>query len=200
MKLAQLIFLSILNAQAEDLTNHITRQDAFWGKYRETKLEDKILKAPPEIINYLTRDNANQAWPNKPVSLDLPHDLIDDTRNALLEIPEPLLKKISSKTVGIFFVEDLGGSAITDFTMDKKKIPQAGFVVIDKSALNRKANEWATWKESSPFSFDSKSSLSVTIESKKNNNRKNALQYILLHEFGHILNIGSPLLPIGERT
>lgn len=180
---------------ADTLAHLPARQEIFWGGYSDLKLEDKIRRAPPELIEYLRKDNQRQGWSNMPIAVDIPSDLLSDIRAAILEIPEKLRKKISASTVGIFFIEDLGGSAYTDYTFDKKGLPTSGFVVVDRAALNRKANEWATWKETSPFKLDSKTKLTASIESETNDNRKNALQYILLHEFGHILTIRSPLLP-----
>jgi hypothetical protein len=172
------------------------RHETFWKNYRKIELKKKVHKAPLELIEYLRKDNEKQGWPNRPTAIDLPNGLLVDVQSALLEIPSQLRQKISTQTVGIFFVQDLGGSAYTDYVFDKNGVPVAGFVVLDKSALNRQANEWATWKESSPFALNSSVSLRATIETNKNDNRKNALQYILLHEFGHILSIQNPALPL----
>jgi hypothetical protein len=194
-----LIFLIVnlftANANAAKLSEHVVRQIYFWKEFKDKALEAKILKAPPELIDYLKKDNEQNAWPNKPTSVDLPPDFIKDVQSAIAEIPEHLQKMISAKTVGIFLVEDLGGSAYTENIFNNKGEPFAGFVVIDKSAMNRTANDWATWKESSPFRLNSTNDLHAIIENPQNNTRKAAIQYVLLHEFGHILSIGNPLLP-----
>jgi hypothetical protein len=87
-------------------------------------------------------------------------------------------------------INDLGGSAYTESIVGSNGNLVAGFVVLDASVLNQNANQWATWKETSPFKADGKIQLLAEIETSKDDNRKNALQYILLHEFGHVISIG----------
>lgn len=173
-------------------------QEKFWKNYKEIPLESKIQDAPPELIKYLLKANEKGGWPNKPRAVDMPADLLKDVRNAINELPRALKEKITSKVAGIIFVDDLGGSALTEVIYNTEGKRTAAVVVLDKSMLNRKANEWATWKESTPFKDNQKIKLQIRIENPQNNNRKNALQYILLHEFGHVLNIGSDLLPFWE--
>ncbi|MCE9640926.1 MAG: hypothetical protein K8S22_12400, partial [Betaproteobacteria bacterium] len=59
----------------------------------------------------------------------------------------------------------------------------------------RNANAWATWKENTPFVARPGFKLTAEIESQEGNNRKNAIQYILLHELGHVLPIGENFHP-----
>ncbi|MBL7542602.1 MAG: hypothetical protein JNL11_02245 [Bdellovibrionaceae bacterium] len=202
MKLIFSIFILCIGVSAfsGELSEMPVRRETFWGNYRKVELKEKVRRAPLELIEYLRKDNEKQGWNNKPTAIDLPNDLLNDVQSALLEIPSQLLQKISAQTVGIFFVEDLGGSAYTDYVFDKNGRSVAGFVVLDKLALSRQANEWATWKESSPFALNSSVTLRATIETKKNDSRKNALQYILLHEFGHLLSIQNPMLPLWGKN
>lgn len=194
--LALIFFISASLALGDELIRMPARQEAFWAGYKKVDLTNKINRAPTELIDYLRKDNERQGWKNQPRAFDLSDEFKSDVRSALLELPLNLRQKISALAVGIFIVEDLGGSAYTDYVVDQSGKPVAGFVVLDRSMLNRNANDWATWKESSPFALDSSVTLRGTIESHQNDNRKNALQYILLHEFGHILSIQSPLLPL----
>ena len=53
--------------------------------------------------------------------------------------------------------------------------------------LKRAANEWATWKESSAFSGNISYRLEAVIEEKESDDRIQAIQYILLHEIGHMV-------------
>ena len=59
----------------------------------------------------------------------------------------------------------------------------------------RSANEWATWKESSPFIPDSRRALRATLEDESHDNRRQAIQYILLHELGHVLSVAGNFHP-----
>ncbi|MEK6705202.1 MAG: hypothetical protein AABZ06_05390 [Bdellovibrionota bacterium] len=59
----------------------------------------------------------------------------------------------------------------------------------------RNANEWATWKEQTPFKKDAGFELEAKIEDNINDNRKSAIQYILLHELGHVISVNEYFHP-----
>jgi len=191
-----LLCLAAQPSSAFEPFKHPVRAASFWQSTMKGAIDSKIIqKAPAEMIDYLTQDNRSNGWPNTPKAVVLQGDFKNDLQAAIREIPEDIGRKVNEKLVGIFLVSDLGGSAYTEYVINEKGQEVAGFVVIDVTAMNRTANQWATWKESSPFKLANDTNLSAIIENQANDNRKNAIQYILLHEFGHILNIGSPLLP-----
>jgi hypothetical protein len=173
-----------------DLSKHIVRQESFWRGYKNKKLDEKLAPAPSEVIDYLTKDNINNGWPNKPTAAKVSDEYRKDILDALKELPKDIAEKINKKLIAVVTVNDLGGSAYTESVINTKGDLVGGFVVLDLSVLNKASNEWATWKEKSPFQIDGQVEIVAYIESQKNDNRKNALQYILLHEFGHILAIG----------
>lgn len=82
----------------------------------------------------------------------------------------------------------------TIYDVDQRAV--AGFVVLDAAVLSSfKANAWASWKENKPFKPAPGYTLGVQLETAENDNRKNAIQYILLHELGHIASIGENIHP-----
>jgi len=101
-------------------------------------------------------------------------------------------KPLQGKLAGIYFIEDIGGTGFTDNTEDEK----AGFIVLDPRVLaSRSANAWATWKDNTPFKPDPAWRLETRIESPARDDRVHAIQYILLHEIGHVLSIGAKVHP-----
>jgi hypothetical protein len=99
------------------------------------------------------------------------------------------------KLEGIFIVRDLGGTGYTEAILNGCGRPVAGFIVLDEAVLGRTANDWFTWKESMPFRSDPEFRLAGIIEAPAGDNRKNAIQFILLHEIGHLLSIGGRFHP-----
>jgi len=175
--------------------NHITRKLAFWQKSLSKPFSERIGAAPPELVEYLALDNFNNGYPNKPRAAILSSDFASDVRKAFAEIPAPVQRLLAQKLAGIYFVEDLGGSGFTELIYDASK-PVAGYVVLDASVLqSRTANNWATWKENTPFISSPDFKLNATIEEASQDNRKQAIQYILLHELGHVLSINVGLIP-----
>ena len=177
--------------EASLYTSHPVKKAAFWGNFASKDMTEKIRVAPPEVIDYLVKDNKLQNWPQTPHAPQVVQkEFLNDLNLALRELPKEVVNGVNRKLAGIVLVENLGGSALTDYVIDASKISIGGFIALDISAVNRKANDWATWKENSPFKPDSKIRLIAEIEKPEDNNRKNAIQYILLHELGHVYSIG----------
>jgi hypothetical protein len=169
---------------------HLIRKETFWGDFKTKRIEEKIYSATPQVIDYLIQDNIKNRWPNKPTPATLTDDYQKELIDALRELPPEIVKKINKKLTAILLVNDLGGSAYTESVFDNMGSRSGGFVILDVTVLNRKANEWATWKERSPFKTDKEIQIFAEIATGKNDNRKNALQFVLLHEFGHVASIG----------
>ena len=101
----------------------------------------------------------------------------------------PKVKDLFDKYLfAIYFCEKLGGTGISGFIYDNQKNkPVGGFIIIDSSVINKKANDWITYKERSAFQLGD-ISLQIQIENETDNTIDNALRYILLHEMGHIIS------------
>lgn len=181
-----------------DPLKHEARQLSFWQKYRfsDLALEDRIFEMPDELLDYLNQDNISQGWPNRPVKASLSPEDQRLLREALSELPDSVKVKATPLLVGIFFVKDLGGTAYSEYVMDEAGKPVAGIMVFDELILQKRANDWATWKEKSAFKFaGSNWDLRMTIENGANDNIKSAFQFIALHELGHIVSINSGMHP-----
>lgn len=179
----------------EMLSTHRVRTLAYWENWQEEKLSDRVRLAPESLIDYLYKDNTFNGWPQRPVARGLDFDVRADIVRAIESIPAEIRQKVSRKTVGVFVVENLGGTAYTESVYNENGQHVAGFIVLDASVLQRRANEWATWKENTPFKKSSNFRLSARIAEASEDNREGAIRYILLHEFGHILQIGHDFDP-----
>jgi hypothetical protein len=172
------------------------KKKSFWADAMAKPMDERMGIAPPELVMYLTLDNIAASVPNRPRVPEVPADLLADVKAALAEIPASVKKLADKKLVGIYFVRDLGGTGLTDYTNASLGGKDAGFIVLDIDVLAKQtANGWATWKENTPFRKGAALRLEALIEEPENNNRKNAIQYILLHELGHIISIGENIHP-----
>ena len=178
------------------LRNNQAQKSTFWKDAFDRPLEQRIGLPPPELLRYVQLDNIAQQFPNKPREPTLSEDFMRDVRAAVAELPAAVKSLLLRKLVGIYLVEDLGGTGLTDTIWDDERKPVAAFVILDASVLAKQlANSWATWKENSVFKHDSQWRLVAEIELPDQNNRKNAIQYIILHELGHVLSVGSNVHP-----
>ncbi|MES2965465.1 MAG: hypothetical protein V4760_16400 [Bdellovibrionota bacterium] len=181
---------------AFDHASHPAKKLSHWNRVYARPLDERLIDAPPILVDYIAKDNAFQGWTNEPRSVHLEGEFKADLKQALATLPEAVRRKLEESLVFITVVYELGGTGYSDdLDTDDKQPSRRSFVVLDSKVLERKANEWATWKESSPFSGDGTTKLTAKIEEDADDNRRQAIQYILLHELGHVIHESLPRLP-----
>lgn len=169
---------------------------SYWESAFRKPVEQRIGSAPDELVAFMNLDNIVGGFSNKPQAATIPEDFRKDVNDAVDGLPVQVKRLIERKLAGIYFVKDLGGSGYTDYIDGGISGPNAGFIVLDIDVLSKStANDWATWKERTPFNPAAQYRLDAMIEANGQDNRKNAIQYILLHELGHILSIGERFHP-----
>ena len=168
----------------------------YWKAALARPVEQRIGPADAEMLDYLIQDNIRNSIPNRPRHAVLTPDFLADVHEALAELPAQVKRLLSNKLAGIQFAEDIGGTGYAEEIVDAESNPAAGFLVLDSAILSRQtANAWATWRENTPFKPESGFELVAEIEGKSDDNRKNAIQYILLHELAHVISIGEKIHP-----
>lgn len=178
------------------MKNHAANQIASWQATLALPVGERIAPAPPQLVEYITLDNIANGYPERPRAARLDAGLLADVRAAIADLPTAIWALFGERLVGVYFVEGLGGTGYTDYVFDAQGRPSKGFVVLDAAVLApQRANAWATWKENTPFAPGAGHRLDARIEADANDNRRNAIQYILLHELGHVLAIGADFHP-----
>ncbi len=176
--------------------NHVVRKLAYWKDALSEPPAKRIGRASPELIQMMVLDNIAQGIDEKPRAVELDDKFVLDVQNAFETLPVQVKALLSSKLAGIYFLAGLGGTGYTNAVYDDEGKPVAGFIVLDAEVLSRQlANSWATWKENTPFKTDRKFRLEAEIESAAQNTRQAAIQYIMLHELGHVVSIGENFHP-----
>jgi hypothetical protein len=107
-------------------------------------------------------------------------------REVRKSLPDKVNEQFSKYLLSIYFVKNLGSSGLTGIIRYNQD-PIGGIIFIDTSLLSNSANAWATAKEKTVFSFNTGEDLKVILENDAEDTINNALAFILLHEFGHIL-------------
>ena len=166
----------------------------FWKSAFAKPVEQRIGVAPPELVEYLALDNLKNGFPDQPHPATVCAEFQHDVEAAIRELPAALADMMRRKLAGIYFVADIGGTGFTEKIYAEGSTPVGGFIVLDPDVLRAQtANSWATWKENTPFRPMPQFELAAQIESPWQDNRKNAIQYILLHELGHVLALNEHL-------
>lgn len=175
---------------------HAVRLLDTWKEDLARPLNTRVGVAPPTLIEFLTLDNIAQGFAQRPRPALLEPTFLQDVRAAIAELPPPVWRLFQDRLVGVYFVENMGGTGYTDLVKDSGGNRVAGYIVLDAAVLRPlTANTWATWKEGTPFKPQPGWALEARIETAAGDNRKNAIQYILLHELGHVLSAGNAFHP-----
>jgi hypothetical protein len=105
-----------------------------------------------------------------------------------------IVKKLKDRYIfGIYFCKNLGSTGLTGFVYEDNK-PIGGFIIFDSDYLVSKGNSWISLKENSVFNTG-KYDLQIQIESSEKDSYSLALEYIMLHELGHIVSIVEGFMP-----
>lgn len=175
----------------------VTDSPDFWAVMAQHDVLDRHGPAPDELVRYVGMVNTALKVDAIPVAAAAPAGFLHDMQTAMAQIPATILALLDGALLGVFFSTGLGSSAITDVIVNHDGEMLGSVVMLDLDAfMDRDANAWATWKENTPFSASSRLRLEVEIADGQDNTRANAMQFLLLHEFGHVLTAGKQFLPI----
>lgn len=168
----------------------------FWEHMLDAPIARRLAPAPAELVEFVAQYNRATGNASVPGSAAPGRDFADDAGMAIEELPLQVKNKLAPCLIGVFFMKGLGSSAVTDVVARANGDIIGAVVMLDIDVFSdRKANEWASWRDNTPFIAVPDVRLEVLIADASDDNRKSALQYVLLHEFGHVLAAGSGLLP-----
>lgn len=169
---------------------HPARSAATWSGWLEKGLHEKVRPAPEMLVDYLCLDNTINGYDQRPQAARPGSGFADEVFAAVDGLPPAIKAHLRQYVLGIFLVTDLGTSAYTEVLRDGA--PRAtGFIVLDVQALNRTANAWASWRESTPFAPHPGLECQLRIEPAARDLRRNAIAYIILHELGHLVGVAT---------
>jgi hypothetical protein len=168
----------------------------YWQALLGSPLLQRVGPAPAYFLDYFTLVNALTGVPHRLRAASVTADFAADVRCAIDEMPAVVKERLEPKLLGIFFVGGLGSTGVTDIVLRENGEALGSVVLLDvESLVQRTANEWATWKENMPFSPAHGITVKTSIAEPVDDNRKNAIQHLLLHEFGHVLSAGEAFVP-----
>ncbi len=182
--------------QEKAMLSHAVKSVATWRAELEKPISQRVDVASESLIEFITLDNRINGYAERPGVPKLDAGFLADFMAAFNELPPVVLNVVGNRLVGIRFVANLGSSGFADYVYDTAGEVAGAFVVFDSSVLqSMTANRWATWKERTPFKPEPGYSLEAQIETVGLDSRKNAIQYILLHELGHVVSAGRNIHP-----
>lgn len=181
----------------------ITTSDPdFWYAQSKFPLLERITSAPQELLDYVSAVNSLQgadcstSSPKPVQAYQISPDFLSDVQKAMAQLPASVQASLAPRLLGVFIGSGVGSSAISDVIALPDGSILGAVVLLDGDAfLMRSANDWMSWKESMPFTTDARYQLRAQIADEDDDQRQHALQYLLLHEFGHVLSVNTEFLP-----
>ena len=178
----------------KELQQHGARSPSTWSGLPGKDARERVRPAPDIVIDYLRKDNALNGYKERPRQAKVDPSFLEDIHAAIDELPQMARKHMEEHVIAVFLVQDLGttgfGELLREFDQNR-----LGFIVLDVDFLNKKANEWISWRENSPFRDKGVYTVEAEIERKEHDSRKSAIQYILLHELGHLVGVAKGAHP-----
>jgi hypothetical protein len=174
----------------------VTANPQQWTARQALPFHERILALPAEVRDFVHQVNLVTGVAAVPVAAVPDGRLRTDLGDALLGMPDAVRALVDPLLLGICIGRGLGSSGITDIVADARGRILGCVVLLDLDLLEtHSANSWATWKENLPFATGAGYALAATIAAPEQDTRANALQFLLLHEFGHVLTADGDFLP-----
>jgi hypothetical protein len=151
--------------------------------------------APAELIDHLCLLTQDAGHTTLPCAASPSVDFCRDVAHAVAALPPAVLALLHGSLLGLYTARGLGSSAVSEVVLHQGR-SLGVVVVLDLDVLQDcSANRWASWKENLPFQLPADSRLRVSLARAGQDNRQHALQFLLLHECGHVLTAGRQFLP-----
>ena len=168
----------------------------FWTERLQRPLHERILPLPLEVRDFVHQVNLATGVDAVPQAVSIDVGMRADLALAINGMPASVRALVAPRLLGICVGRGLGSCGITDIVVDAAGSLLGCIVLLDVDLMRtHTANSWATWKDNLPFHNDGGFSVDTTIAEHEHDTRAGALQFLLLHEFGHVLSAGGDFLP-----
>ena len=183
----------------QQIANHATLHIDFWGMdWAGRSLTERIHPAPNKVIDKIRLENRLYGFKERPEPVAPPPEVATALDTIRMRLPEPILRILDERFIGIFTVNQLGSTGYAEVVYDGAHRERYGIIILDAAVLMQKrANELASWKTNSMFRSRPGRSVKVRaiLEEDQHNTIVNSIRFILLHEFGHILGMATSVHP-----
>ena len=156
----------------------------------EKPLLDRISFGNEKLLAWQHKINKDYGMDVRPTLVKPDHPLLPEIKLMLAGLPPGLQRLTEKYLVALYLVENDWGTGTTEAIQDDAGNWVYGYIALNLTALDKTANEWGTWKETSGFQLTPGHELRMVLENGVENSRQSAIRFIFLHELGHVLGLG----------
>jgi hypothetical protein len=179
----------------------VTADPLLWEALLRRPFAARRGAAPRELIDFIGRHHEATGKPVVARAATAIEDLETDLDTALAGLPAAVLRHLEPCLLGVFLMEGTGASAVSSVVAGPEGELIGAFIALDAAVLaDVTANAWFERRENLPFEAADGLRLEARIADAAHDNRVAALQFVLLHEFGHVLAAVKPLAPMWWRA
>lgn len=179
----------------------VTSDPLLWEELLRRPLAERRGGAPRELIDFIGRYNEATGSPAVARAAPPCPGLDADLDAALAGLPASVLRHLDPCLLGVFGMEGTGASAVSSVVAGPEGELIGAVVAIDAAVFaDVTANAWFERRENMPFEAADGLRLEARIADAGHDDRIAALQFVLLHEFGHVLSACKALAPMWWRA
>ncbi len=177
------------------LTAPEVRRASFWGDgWQEKPLGDRVSVLPADALPSLRDGLSDHHFISQVVPARNAKYVIQDVQRAIDDMPQEVRDLVRDRLVGIYLVEGLAQSENSDslgmaFEVQGFWRQHVGTVIlIDRNDTDKRANEAMAGMEYVPSRDYRGMAVAPRLARRGENDRVTTLRYVLLHEFGHLVD------------
>lgn len=188
------------------------RRASFWGDaWKDLPLAQRVGLLPAEAVASLREDLEFYGGVSKVAPAHAAAYVVDDLRQAMAGLPESVKRLVRDRLIGVFLVDNLStegtgehnlGLALEIMGLWRQHV--GTIVLIDRDGTDMSANRAMATMEYVPTGEYRGISVQSRLARRNNDDRRMTMQYVLLHELGHVIDYDRGITPdsfnYGERT
>ncbi len=156
----------------------------------ERPIGEKISLGSEAILSWQHRINKKYGMNVRPIRASVTNPLVGLTRRMIAGLPRAVRDLASRYVVALYLLEKDFGTGTTEAVRGRNGDWSYGYIALNLTALQRTANGWGSWKESSAFRPEEGHQIRMVLEHPAQDTQQAAIRFIFLHELGHVLGLG----------